>query len=528
MKMNTLIKNMPEPAAGLSGLEQLTLSDYKHLLGRRKWVIILTALCIASATAVVVYFLPNVYRATTVILVDPRKVPDNYVAATTTTTVVDRLATLREQILSATRLGAVIDELDLYHDMKKTNTHDEIVERMRNDIEITVVSNNKNDRDLAAFSVAYSSHDASQAARVTNRLASLFIEENIKSREQQVMGTADFIDKELGDAHKDLDDKEHKIAQLRTRYVGELPQSETMHVQALNSLQLELRSEMDEFNRAQQQKLYIQSLLAQNTPVVDLDRSASPELVALQAQLSDAQTELDDMRKRYGPEYPDVAKRQGDVQDLERQIKKVKEASASTPKPAAPRKAQNPVMESQIAALDQEIRKIQQRQEETKQEIAFHESKLGGIPVVEQQMAAATRDFDVARDHYRMLLEKKFGADMASDLESRQKAERFVILDPAQVPAKPDRPNRFLIDLVALVVGIGIGFGAALMTEIADPAIKTEREIMDWLAGPIIAKIPWFQTPIQRQRQIIRNLVLTASSTALAAAYVFMLVLSTR
>ena len=527
-KMNAPVKRVQGPGLNVSGLENLGLTDYKRLFARRKWVIILTALTVASVTAIAVNFVPNVFRATTVILVDPRKVPDNYVAATTTTNVVDRLATLREQILSSTRLEAVIDELDLYREMKKSSTHEEIVDRMRKDIEISVVANAKNDRDLAAFSVAYSSHDPAQAARVTNRLASLFIEENIKSREQQVMGTADFIDKELSDAKKELAVKEQAITQLKGRYAGELPESGTVHVQALSALQLELRGELDELNRAQQQKLYLQSLLSQGTPVVDLDRSVSPELVALQSQLSDTQSELDDMRKRYGDEYPDVAKKTAEVHDLERQIKKLKEASADATRPAKPPKVQNPVVESQIAALEQQVLRNQQRQEEIRKEIAFHQSKLAGIPVVEQQMVSVTREYEVARDHYRMLLEKKFGADMASDLESRQKGERFVILDPAQVPSKPDRPNRSLVDIVALLVGLALGFGAALVTELLDPTVKTEREVTEWVEGPIIAKIPWVQTRVQRQRQIIHNLILAASSAILAGAYVFLLALSLR
>jgi uncharacterized protein involved in exopolysaccharide biosynthesis len=186
------------------------------------------------------------------------------------------------------------------------------------------------------------------------------------------------------------------------------------------------------------------------------------------------------------------------------------------------------VVESQIAALDQQIQKNLVRQSEIKKEIGFRQAKLASIPVVEQQMASITRDFEAARDHYRMLLEKKFGADMASDLESRQKGERFVILDPAQVPAKPDRPNRFIIDVLALLVGLGIGLATAFLLELIDPTLTTEREIIEILNSPVIAKIPWLQTLGSRQRQLRNQLALVTSSAFLTATYLFLVVLSLR
>ena len=515
--MNASKKKLQAPEWSLSGLEHFSLSDYKRLLMRQKWVILVITLAVAASTSVAMYFVPNIYRATTVILVDPRKVPDNYVTSTTTTTVVDRMTTLREQILSATRLGSVIDELDLYRDMKKRSPHDEIIDHMRKDIEISVVSGTNSSRDLAAFSVSYSSLDPAQAARVTNRLASL------------VMGTADFIDKELDDSRKDLLAKEKAIAQLKTIHSSELPESQTVHVQALTSLQLELRGQMDELNRAQQQKLYLQSLVSQGAPVVDLDRSAPPDLTNLQSQLSDAQIDLDDLRKQYGLAYPDVVKKTQDVEHLEKQIKELRESSAGQwSKGNAPQKMQNPVVESQIAALDQQIHKNLDRQAEIKKEMGFRQGKLASIPVVEQQMSPVTRDFEVARDHYRMLLEKKFGADMASDLESRQKGERFVILDPAQIPARPDRPNRVLIDVLALAVGFGLGLATAFVREIMDPSVKTEREIMEMLGAPIMAYIPWLQTLGFRERQLRKNLFLSACSAVLAGTYLLMVALGSR
>src|SRR3984957_13814472 len=154
----------------LSGLEYYTLRDYGAMFLRRKWFIIITTFAVAVLTAVVAYFLPNSYRATTVILVDPQKVPEYYVNPTVTSNAGDRLGTLRQQILSATRLGQVVDEMGLYNELKKKDSQDEIVENMRNQITVGVAASAHAEKGMEAFTVSYVNSNPAVAAQVTNRL----------------------------------------------------------------------------------------------------------------------------------------------------------------------------------------------------------------------------------------------------------------------------------------------------------------------------------------------------------------------
>src|SRR5215831_14600236 len=247
----------------LSGLQFFTFRDYARMLSRRKWFVIVVTFAFAVTVAIVTYFIPNSYKATTVILVDPQKVPDYYVNSTVTTSVVDRLATLRQQILSETRLSQIIDEMGLYQKLKNKVPQEELVKRMQLDILVEVGASPKGEKTLGSFSVSYFNSNANLAARVTNRLASLFIEENIKGREQAVQGTADFLTRELEDAQKELKDKEERITALKAQYVGELPEAETSDVQALTSAQIQLQSERDAIIQAQQQQVYLQSVLGE-------------------------------------------------------------------------------------------------------------------------------------------------------------------------------------------------------------------------------------------------------------------------
>ena len=510
---------------GLPGLEHFTAQDYIQLFYRRKTLIIFVAFLVGSLVSLVGYFIPNIYRATTVILVDPRKVPDNYVASTVSSGVADRLATLRQQVLSSTRLTQVMDEMKLYPELRNHKTQDELVELMRKNIEIEVVASASGDRGLGAFRISFESNNRTQSSQVTNRLASLFIEENIKAREQEVLGTAEFIDRELEDAKKDLQAKEDKIRQLKTQYVADLPESQTMHVQALNSLQLELRSEIDAINRAQQQKVYFQSQLLTAPQVVNLDRdSAASELLPLQTQLGQAQTQLETIQRRYGPDHPDVIKKSLEVKALENRIREAKEVTGERRPQKVPVKSQNPVIESQIAAADEEIKSHTQRQSEIKQQIAYHQSKLERIPVLEQQLASVTRDYENARDHYKLLMDRKFSADMSSSLETYQKGERFIVLDPAEVPEKPYRPNRPLIDAAGLATGFVLGIALALLLEMMDPTLRTVRELKALVPVPVLGEIPVLEGRGEQQRNRIRHWIGAISCVGCAllfAALVF-------
>ena len=517
----------PHGPMNLSGLQFFTLQDYLRLLSRRKWFIVLVTFAFAVAVAMVIYFIPNSYKATTVILVDPQKVPDYYVNSTVTTSVVDRLATLRQQILSETRLSQIIDEMGLYQKLKNKMPQEELVKRMQRDILVEVGASPKTEKTLGAFSVSYFNSNPNVAAQVTNRLASLFIEENIKGREQAVQGTADFLTRELQDAEKELKGKEEQITALKTQYVAELPESETSDVQALTSLQIQLQSERDAIIQAQQQQVYLHSILGENPSIVNLDAQKSAEAESLQGQVAQLEGELDDLRKRYGPAYPDVVKKQTQIQELQNRIAEAEKpgANKATVK-RAPARSHNPVIESQLAKLDDVIHQHEQRQKDIERRIAVRQGQLERIPLFQQEMSSIMRDYQAAQDHYKYLLERKFSADMATDLEIRQKGERFEVLDPAQVPYKPDSPNRPLFNLVGLALGVLVGFASALTLEFFNTSVRTEREVVDVLGAPIFGEIPWLPTEAENNRRVWRTIYACAGTSALVAVYSILLVLT--
>ena len=299
------------------------------------------ALAVSAGTIVFSHFLPNVYTSETVILVDPQKVPDAYVKSTVTGDVRNRLSTLSQQILSATRLQRIIETLNLYPEDRKKLAREDVITHMRSDISVQVVSDFGASQDFQAFRITYSGKDARLVAQVTNELASLFIEENLKAREQQATGTTEFLQNQLQESRKDLEAQEAKLKQYRMMHLGEMPEQQSADLQIMGQLQSQLQLEGDALSRAEQSKLVLQSMLSQSAPVVDLDdgqpkgpkartKVAGSRLpqARVNTQLRNDKARLATLLSHYTPDHPDVRK-------LKKQIEQEEAAEAALAAAAA-------------------------------------------------------------------------------------------------------------------------------------------------------------------------------------------------
>lgn len=492
---------------------ELKLRDYLAIVSRRRLWIVLPAIAMAIATTIVVWRLPNLYRCQTTILIDPQKVPDNYIKATVTQNIGDRLSTIQEQVTSPAALKNLIDTMGLYPDLKKQVGEQEVIRLMQASIAVEPVTSMGT--QLSAFRITFKGRNPVEAAQVTNQIAALFIEENLKVREQQSYGTADFLQSELQKTSEDLQQKESELAATRSRYLEDLPESEQFHIQQAENLRMELRGVNERISRDQQEKISLQSLLAASVPTVDLDLNSSNS--GYQSQLESVQTKLSALRNRYGPEHPDVRRLQAELDRL-----RAKQPSSSDPSPQPTgvglQKAHNPVVESQIEKLDQDIADQREEAGRIQKDIDFHISKIQQSPIYWEKTAGITRDYDALRTRYSQLIEKKLAADTASAMESRQKSERFVILDPAQVPDKPYSPNRPLLLLAGLVAGLGLGLALVAIMEIADESVRDGREVEKMLRIPILSGVP--EITSAAERWMVRFRLCAVSATTVIAAIV--------
>jgi succinoglycan biosynthesis transport protein ExoP len=500
-------------------LEDLQVDKYLAILRRRKWWIIITTTAIFVATVVVARRLPDLYRSQTVILVDPQKVPDSFVPATGNTTIADRLSTIRQEVMSPTRLKDLLNQTGLYAAERAAGREDAVIQKMQKSIQLEVVD--AGGSRLSAFQIGYTGLTPQEAALVPNKLANMVIVSNVQAGVEHSSDTAEFLDAELQKTKKELEQKENEMGRIKSTSIMDLPESKQFHIEALTTLRSQLQASQDRVSRAQQQMMLLQSTMGSTNTTVDLDTdsegaSSSPD----DAQLQKLETHLSELRGRYGPSHPDVRKTENEITQLKAKIasqQKSAPPAAENPKPAHRVIRTNPVVTAQINQLQQEIDEQTRLQKPIEEQIAFHSSKLEKEPIFEQQMAGLMRDYDTLRAHYNHLLDKKLSADMYTSLVTHEQGERFEILDPAIVPSKPYGPNRFVYALAALLGGLVAGTGLAIVMEMTDPSVRNEHEAADILDTGVVVSIPIIFTPPQTRTMRLRAIGVIAITISSAA-----------
>lgn len=517
-----------------AGVGPAQVEHYLRLILHRKWLILGVWLLTSLATFIIVYRLKDVYTSDTVILVDPQKVPESYVKSTVTGDVRNRLGTLSQQILSATRLQQIIEKLNLYAEERKAGmAREDVITKMRSAISVHVVSDFGASQDLQAFRITYSGMDPRLVALVANQLATLFIEDNLKARENQATGTTDFLTNQLTEARKKLEDQETRLKDFRLKHIGEMPEQQTADLNLLAQAQTQLQMEADATSRAEQQRSYIQSLMVQSAPVVDVDPESQKvpkgvdESTSKPADgLARAKAQLQLLQSRYTESHPEVRKLKRLIADAE-----AKEAAAAsvTPAPTAPATSTpdttvlaqrpvrapvnhfNPVLQSQLRALDAEIEKHKEEQERLSKAVGVYRAKLDAIPVREQEIAELQRDYEESKTHYSQLLNNQLSAQTSTQLEIRQKGEKFVPLDQAQPAERPSWPNRVLLNLAGSLGGLVLSLLLATGKEFVAASVITPQDVVAATSLAVLGEIPVILTEIDRRLRLRRILISTTS-----------------
>jgi polysaccharide chain length determinant protein (PEP-CTERM system associated) len=506
----------------------LAIQDYMDIALRRKWCIIIPLVVCAIGSFGVYKYLPKFYRATTVILVQPQRVPETYVRPTFTDTVTSQLNTISQEILSRTRLEKVIQEFNLFPDIREKAPMEEIVEVMKKAIEVRVEGKSRNDRDQNAFSISYEGKKPETVMMVTNKLASLFIEENLKSRELRAEGTSEFIGKELSSMEDQLKRKEADIRNFRERSMGQLPQQLDANLRILERLQEQLKSTNENIRSSEDRAVVIQNQIEMLkkresvqvsrevrrdplTGVENLTADRGPE-DPLVTQLNTLKRELGNTQSKYRENHPDVIDLKKKIANLEPKVKEIlerqeAEREAKLKELKARREglaAENPSLPTadpetqrlltqyleQYNAAILETKRLKEEEKGLKEQIVAYQRRIEDTPRREQELALLTRDYDLLKSNYQSLLDKKIQAQMAENLERKQQGEQFKVLDPARLPVTPVKPDRNKILLMGVVMGLALGLGLAWFKETMDQSFKTVSEVESELGFPVLATIP--------------------------------------
>jgi polysaccharide chain length determinant protein (PEP-CTERM system associated) len=498
--------------------------DYLEIGLRRKWYIIIP-LVVSIFVAYGVYkYMPKIYKASTLILVLPQRVPESYVRSIITDSITSRLNTISQEILSRTRLEKVIQELNLYPELRDKLPMEGIIERMRKMIEVTVQTNPQNERMQNSFSISFEGKDPQAVMMVTNKLASLFIEENLKVREFQAESTSNFLVKELQSMADQLKRKEQEIRNFKERSMGQLPQQLDANLRILERLQQELQTTSENLRAAEDRRVLIQNQIEQlkaggefsTSRGIRRDQVSGAEEIdreqiqgdSLVTQLNNLKKDLANAQSRYKESHPDVIYLQKRIAALEPKVKELLEKQEAERK-GRMKKLQEGGTEEDLSppTLDPrtqmfliqyteqynsallEARRANEEVKNLKEQIALYQKRIEDTPKREQELTLLTRDYELMKNNYQSLLDKKIQAQMSENLERKQQGEQFKILDPACLPEKPFRPDRNKILLVGIAVGLAMGLGLAWFRESIDQSFYEVSDLETNLGLPVLATI---------------------------------------
>jgi polysaccharide biosynthesis transport protein len=512
---------------------------YWSILRRRRWWLILLTFVVWAAVWGVSWLLPAAYKSETLILVEQQKVPAQYVVPNVVSDLQNRLQSMTQQILSRTRLMLIIDQFQLYANLKSRLTMDEMVDKMRGDIKIDLVRAPGPPgvkTDLTAFRISYSSASPRVAQQIAGQLTSLFIEENLKDRTQQSEDTTSFLQAQLDEARKSLAEQEQRIREFKGKYLGALPTELPSNLNILSGLQGRLQQELQAINQSQQQTLYLETLLDQYRSIQlgvkegSTDPAVPPaldqELAKLKAQLAGVQTQYTERHPDYRRLKEQIDRTEKMKQQMAADLQtaatpdKKNEASVPTdtnsnkenpafhPTTMAEMREMSPMvqLEGQLKSAQMEMQNRQKLATQLEAQIEEYQSRLKETPVREQQLSDLTRDYDMSRGNYDSLLAKRNQSELATSLEKRQQGEQFRIIDPPSFPMKPYKPDRLLFGLGGLMAGIFVGITAIAVSEIADGRIFHESDFKKLVSAPVLAEIPPLPTPLEtiQQRKRLR------------------------
>jgi polysaccharide chain length determinant protein (PEP-CTERM system associated) len=502
----------------------LGLATVLEVVRRRRVLALLPCLFVLAAAASMAMFLPSLWTARATVLVTRQEIPEALVRSTLSTDPEARLLTLTHEILDTPRLTKIIQDNDLYPAMRRSQPAADVVERMRKDIRVEV----QDERDRRGrewrslvFTVAYTATDPTVAARVTNTVAALFTEENRRQREQQAAGASQFFETQLGELRTRLAAQEQRITAYKEQNLGELPEQREVNLRTLERLQQQLQLAHENNRRASERRQMItQSLndldLASalgGTGGMGAGLTVAPGETAA-ARLSILRNELAALQTTYSDKYPDVIQTKEQIRLLEGRVAdentKAAAVAASPKNAAAPtsRQArdlrlagQNPYVLSLMQQLDQASVESKATTDEIgnlNRQLAVYQRRLEMTPKREQELALITRDYETTRDLFRSLLAKRGEADVAADLEQRQKGETFRVIEAATLPDRPAGPNRIRLLLVGIALALGAAGVAVILAEQVDTSYRRAEEVRATAGVPVLSTIPRIVTEADR------------------------------
>lgn len=480
------------------GHRELTIQDYAAIAKRRLWLVVLCTLGALGIALALSYWIPPEYLSQTLVLIEQQKVPTDYVTPVLTEDLSERLASLREQILSRSRLEPIIQRFNLF--AGGGATMDDRVVKTQKAIDVKPVTAGAR----AGFYIMFRASDAHTAQQVCSEITSLFVSANLTAREESAEGTTEFLKQQLADAKTNLDDQDAKLAEFERKYLGRLPDQEQSNQSTLQALTTQLDAATQSLDRLQENEGFIQSNIAAQSH--DLRENGTTSVASPDSRRQELKNLLEQkqaLESVYTSDYPDVQAVNRKIKELQAELANPPAATGAAKGAAAAPPIESPQLmqeKAQLKAVQLAIANAKQEQERIKQQIQLYEGRIESSPLVEEEYKKVTRDHDIAQEFYNSLLKKMDESSMATALEHRQEGEQFRVMDPPNLPDAPYFPSRTKFAGAGLAGGLMLGLLLAALLEYRDATLRTELDVWAFTKLPTLAVLSHIEGLPRRER----------------------------
>ena len=496
--------------------QNLEIADYIDVLRRRTWALILPMVLVFIIACAVALLLPSIYKSTATILIEEQDIPADFVMTTVTGYAEQRIQSTQQRIMSSNKLMEIIQRFNLYPEYQERWTTNEIIEKLREDIHLELISVDTIDRRTGrataatiAFTLSYEGKNASTVQRVTDTLVSLFLSENLQVRQRQTTETSEFLEEEAQRVKGQLDELERKISAFKEQHINSLPEMMQVNIRAMDNYETSVDRANEQIRMLKEREGYLQTQLA-----------SIPETETNEKQrLRQLELELVDLKTRFTDDYPDVKKTQREIAELKKRI--ADKAETPDNQKEAPDNTAYITLASQLASTRAEIESLNQQKADLAAKAEDYRLRIENTPKIEQEYNSMILDRNNTQAKYEDLLRKVMEANVALGLEKEQKGERFTLIDPARMPEKPYKPNRLAIMLIGVVLGVGAGVGFAALREFSDQAIHNSEGLAKVSALPILVTIPDILTPADLKKRRTKRMAWGVATVVGLVACVF-------
>lgn len=513
-----------------------------EIIIRRRWFIVIPLCLFLTMGLLYTLTAPKTYQASTTILIQPQKVPTDYVQSIVTTDIGQRIDSISQQILSRTNLEKIIKQYGLFQDTPGMYQEDR-VNSVRNRVQVKQQSSRR--QGTEAFSVSFSGSNPVTVMKVANELAGFFMDENLKARELQAMGTSEFLESELEKIKNKLENREKTLSEYRAIHMGGLPDELETNLRTLDRLQLQhtdalnaLRDTQNSANLLKNQISRLKEMSESGAATLQLDGTyvGTPSLSTTEQLYELEKRQLDELLLKYTTKHPEVIKLTKSIANLAEKIEKEKEEKRIAKSGPSPDPDNTPAVsandnvlfqhELSLKQMETEIVNIKASIQKIKQSMLVYQKRVEDTPKREQELQSIQRDYINIRESYSSLLARRLEAELAVNMEKKQKGEQFRILDHARLPEKPTSPDVRKLFMLSLAMGLGIGGGIIFLLEFINPVIRSEEQIEAEIGLPILASIPPLAQPGDRRKKWVEGVAFVLVSSYAGTILLFFALLN--